>query len=389
MQHFTELPPLSLYVHIPWCVKKCPYCDFNSHELKDTLPEKKYIDTLLADLDQQLVNIWGRRIQSIFIGGGTPSLFSSEAINQLLSGLRARLNFSPDTEITLEANPGTVEQGRFEEFFSIGINRISIGVQSFNNKHLRQLGRIHSAREAIKAIEIAHKADFKRINIDLMYGLPGQSAGEALGDLQCAFALKPEHISHYQLTIEPNTLFHHQPPLLPDDEQLADIEEACREQLSAHDYQRYEISAFARPGQECKHNLNYWQFGDYVGIGAGAHGKITRSDQQNIQRYWMVKNPRDYLDATEQAQRLSGSKLLSDRETTFEFLLNAFRLVDGFSSELFQLHCGQPISTIEKGLQLAEQKDLINWGLKEIKPTKLGLQYLNNLTEIFLPEKND
>ena len=392
MQHFTALPPLSLYIHIPWCVKKCPYCDFNSHELKNALPEKQYVNALLTDLDQQLADVWGRSIQTIFIGGGTPSLFSAEAINQLLSGLRARLNFPPSIEITLEANPGTVEQTRFDEFYAAEVNRISIGVQSFNNKHLQQLGRIHSAKEAIKAIEIAHRAGFKRINIDLMYGLPGQSVGEALGDLQCAFALNPDHISHYQLTIEPNTLFHHQPPLLPDDDHLADIEQACREQLAAHDYLRYEISAFARTDQACQHNLNYWQFGDYIGIGAGAHGKITHVDQtshqQKIHRNWMVKNPREYLNATEQAQRLAGNKQLRDTETSFEFLLNAFRLVDGFETELFQLHCGLPISVIEKGLNLAEQKNLINWGLKEIQPTKLGLQYLNDLTEIFLPDEN-
>ncbi len=388
MQHFTALPPLSLYIHIPWCVRKCPYCDFNSHEFtgsEDAFPEKHYVEALLADLDQQLTDVWGRSIQTIFIGGGTPSLFSAEAINQLLSGLRARLNFPPSIEVTLEANPGTVEQARFNEFFAVGINRISIGVQSFNNKHLQQLGRIHSAKEAIKAIEIAHKSGFKRINIDLMYGLPGQSIGEALGDLQCAFALNPDHISHYQLTIEPNTLFHHQPPMLPDEDHLADIEAASREQLAAHDYLRYEISAFAKTGQACRHNLNYWQFGDYLGIGAGAHGKITRSDAQRIHRNWQVKNPRDYLAATTQAQLLGGSKLLSDRETTFEFLLNAFRLVNGFDTELFQLHCGLPISTVENGLRLAEQKGLIDWGLKEIQPTKLGLQYLNDLTELFLP----
>jgi len=397
MQHFSALPPLSLYIHIPWCVKKCPYCDFNSHEFNplqfkesgDSLPEKLYVEALLADLDHQLASVWGRSIQSIFIGGGTPSLFSAEAMNHLLSGLRARLNFPPTIEITLEANPGTVEQARFDEYFSIGINRLSIGVQSFNNKHLKQLGRIHSAKEAIKAVEIAHKAGYEKINIDLMYGLPGQSAGEALGDLQCAFALNPDHISHYQLTIEPNTLFHHQPPLLPDDEQLANIEQTCREQLVTHDYLRYEISAFARAGQECTHNLNYWQFGDYIGIGAGAHGKITRSDKQNIYRSWMVKNPREYLNAREQTQRLAGNKQLTASETGFEFLLNAFRLVNGFDTELFQLHCGLPISVLEKNLQCAEQKDLINWGLKEIKPTKLGLQYLNNLTELFLPDEKD
>jgi len=393
MQHFSTLPPLSLYIHIPWCVKKCPYCDFNSHELRDSLPEKQYIEALLTDLDHQLASVWGRSIQSIFIGGGTPSLFSGTAMDQLLSGLRARLNFPPTIEITLEANPGTVEQARFDEFLAAGINRLSIGVQSFNNKYLKLLGRIHSAKEAIKAVEIAHKTGFKRINIDLMYGLPGQSEGEAVGDLQCAIALNPDHISHYQLTIEPNTLFHHQPPRLSDDDQLADIEESCREQLAAHDYLRYEISAFAKAGQECRHNLNYWQFGDYLGIGAGAHGKITHvdriSDQHSIQRSWMVKNPRDYLDATEQAQRVSGNKQLSTAETGFEFLLNAFRLVNGFDTELFQLHCGLPISVVEKGLNLAEQKNLINWGLKEIKPTKIGLQYLNNLTELFLPDEND
>jgi len=377
---------LSLYIHIPWCVAKCPYCDFNSHELKGALPEQAYIDALLGDLDHQLENVWGRNIQSIFIGGGTPSLFSPEALNRLLSNVRARLNFPPSIEITLEANPGTVEQAKFNEFHALGINRISIGAQSFNNKHLEQLGRIHDAREAIKAVETAHKAGFKQINIDLMYGLPGQSAGEAKGDLQCALALSPNHISHYQLTIEPNTLFHNQPPLLPKEETLAEIENVCREQFAQHDYQRYEISAYATVGHECTHNLNYWQFGDYIGIGAGAHGKITHGAKQHMQRNWIVKNPRDYLNANDSEQRWGGSKIVSDKEIGFEFMLNAFRLVNGFDTELFQRHCGLPISAVETPLQLAEQKKLIDWGLKQIKPTELGLQYLNNLTELFLPD---
>lgn len=388
MQHFTELPPLSLYIHIPWCVAKCPYCDFNSHASSEPLAEKHYVESLLNDLDYQLQFVWGRSIRSIFIGGGTPSLFSPDAFDALISGLRARLNFPPATEITIEANPGTVEQTKFNEYHALGINRISIGVQSFNNKHLKLLGRIHNAREAIKAVETAHKAGFDRINLDLMYGLPQQSPGEATGDLQCALALNPDHISHYQLTIEPNTLFHHQPPLLPDDDHIAEIEDSCREQLTLNGYERYEISAYAKSGQQCLHNLNYWSFGDYLAIGAGAHGKITDGARQQISRHWFVKNPREYLALKSAEQRLGDRKVLTEHEVAFEFMLNAFRLVNGFDSELFQRHCGLPISFVQDKLHLAEEKNLIEWGIQKIQPTQLGLQYLNNLTELFLPDES-
>jgi len=385
MQHFSELPPLSLYIHFPWCVKKCPYCDFNSHAKDAALPETDYINSLLADLDHELPLIWGRKLHSIFMGGGTPSLFSAEAMEQLMSGLRARLNFKPDTEITMEANPGTFEQHKFKSFNDIGINRLSIGVQSFNNKHLQQLGRIHDAKEAIRAIEVAHKAGFEKINIDLMYGLPSQTLGEAKGDLQMAMAMNPSHISHYQLTIEPNTYFHVHPPFVPDDERIADIEESCREMFAANGYDRYEISAFAKSGQQCQHNMNYWQFGDYIGIGAGAHGKLTDVAKQQIERRWKVKNPRDYLAASSTEQQTSGSQLLDQQTSAFEFFLNAFRLIEGFDSNLFALRTGQPISSVDKQLQLAESKGLIEWGLDTIRPTQTGLQFLNNLTELFLP----
>lgn len=389
MQHFSELPPLGLYIHFPWCVKKCPYCDFNSHTVKESVPEQDYVSRLLDDLDQQLPQVWGRSINSIFMGGGTPSLFSAESLEQLVSGIRARLNFKPDTEITLEANPGTLEKDKFSDFRALGINRLSIGVQSFNNKHLQQLGRIHNAKEAIKAIEAAHKAGFEQLNIDLMYGLPGQTTGEAKGDLQMAFAMAPSHLSHYQLTIEPNTYFQQHPPLLPDDDRLADLEETCRELLVKNDFERYEISAFAKADQQCVHNINYWQFGDYLGIGAGAHGKITHAPKQQIQRNWNVKHPRDYLNANTADERSAGSQILSEPETAFEFFLNGLRLVEGVDSELFQQRCGLPISYIETTLQQAEAQGLIDWGLKQIKPTETGLQYLNNLTALFLPESRD
>jgi len=383
MQQFTALPPLSLYIHIPWCVRKCPYCDFNSHEAKQALPEREYIRALLDDLEQQLPQFWGRSIHTIFIGGGTPSLFGVESLAQLLSELRARLNFAPDIEITLEANPGTAEQEKFSGFREAGINRLSIGVQSFNDQHLQKLGRIHSAREAIKAIEMAHKAGFEQLNIDLMYALPGQSVGQAMGDIQCALALAPTHLSHYQLTIEPNTYFYHHPPLTPDDDHIVDIEEACREQLASAGFERYEISAYARESQQCAHNLNYWLFGDYLGIGAGAHGKRSDAHAQQIVRNRQHKNPRDYLSTQD---KTAGRDIPDARTSQFEFMLNALRLTEGFDTELFLQRTGTPIAQIETQLQQAEQKGLIEWGLKRIAPTPLGLQYLNDLTSLFLPD---
>lgn len=386
MFNFTSLPPLALYIHFPWCVQKCPYCDFNSHELKKDLDEKKYIDALINDLEQELPLFWGRSISSIFMGGGTPSLFSPESIDRLISELRARLTFAPNIEITMEANPGTVELGKFKEFSHAGINRLSIGIQSFDDDKLKSLGRIHGRKEAIRAAELAHDANFKSFNLDLMYGLPNQSITQAIEDIETAIALEPKHLSHYQLTIEPNTFFHHQPPTVPDDDKLWEMQEACQASIAKHGYAQYEISAYAKEGYQCQHNLNYWQFGDYLGIGAGAHGKLTNAPEQKITRSWKVKQPQDYLDKASTGNRISGEKILTRDDATFEFMMNALRLNDGFETEIFQSHVGLPISTIEKSLHQAEEKGLINWELKRIKPTEQGRQYLNTLLELFMPE---
>ena len=295
MPAFTAPVPLALYIHIPWCARKCPYCDFNSHEARGPVPERAYVDALLADLEQDLPRVWGRRLESVFIGGGTPSLFSAEALERLLSGLRARLPLRPDTEITLEANPGTVERGRFAEFREAGINRLSIGVQSFDDEQLRRLGRIHDRRDAFAAAEAAHAAGLDNFNLDLMFGLPGQTVAQGLADIANAIALQPAHVSYYQLTIEPNTLFHQSPPTLPDDEMIDAIQQRAQVELARQGYERYEVSAFARENRRCRHNLNYWEFGDYLGIGAGAHGKLTDPASGQIHRLWKLKHPRDYL----------------------------------------------------------------------------------------------
>ena len=385
MFNFTVPPPLSLYIHFPWCVQKCPYCDFNSHELKKELDEKKYIDALINDLEQELPLFWGRSISSIFMGGGTPSLFSPESIDQLISALRARLTFAPDIEITMEANPGTVELGKFKEFSSAGINRLSIGIQSFNDDKLEKLGRIHGRKEAIRAAELAHDAGFNSFNLDLMYGLPDQSLTQAVDDIETAIALEPKHLSHYQLTIEPNTFFHHQPPSTPDDDKLWEMQEACQTTIAKHGYEQYEISAYAKDGYQCQHNLNYWQFGDYLGIGAGAHGKLTNAPEQKINRSWKTKQPQDYLDKAASEKRIAGEKILTRDDAAFEFMMNTLRLNNGFETELFQQHVGLPISVVEKALKEAEEKNWISWDLKRIKPTNTGRQYLNNLLELFMP----
>jgi len=382
---FSSLPPLSLYIHFPWCVQKCPYCDFNSHELKTTLDEKAYIDALISDLEQELPTFWGRSIVSIFMGGGTPSLFSPESIDRLLSELRAHLSFAPNIEITMEANPGTMELGKFKEFSAAGINRLSIGIQSFSDTKLTSLGRIHGRKEAILAAEQAHDAGFQSFNLDLMYGLPYQTLGQAVEDIETAIALEPKHLSHYQLTIEPNTFFHHQPPTVPDDDRIWEMQEACQESMAQKGYAQYEISAYAKEGYQCQHNLNYWQFGDYLGIGAGAHGKLTNAPEQKIQRSWKVKQPKDFLNNASNEKRISGQKSLSREEAPFEFMMNALRLNQGFKTEIFQQHAGLPISVIEKQLKQAEEKGLISWELKRIKPTDRGRQYLNTLLELFMP----
>ncbi len=385
MHNFTALPPLSLYIHIPWCVRKCPYCDFNSHEQKQALPEKQYVAALLADLEQELPNIWGRPVQTIFIGGGTPSLFSAEALDELLCGIRARLQLPPGAEITLEANPGTVEAGKFHEFRALGINRLSIGVQSFNDDLLEKIGRIHGRREAIRAAEEAHDADFDNFNLDLMFGLPQQTLAQALEDVRTAFALEPTHLSHYQLTLEPNTMFHHNPPALPDDELRWDMQERCQDIIAEHGYGHYEVSAYAKQGKQCQHNLNYWRFGDYLGIGAGAHGKISDAQYQTITRHNKQRNPNDYLRTAHSAERDQGRHRLTRVDVGFEFMLNALRLTEGFESHLFQDHTGLPINIVEKPLQRAEELELIEWSATHIRPTERGRNYLNDLLQLFLP----
>lgn len=385
MFNFTAPPPLALYVHIPWCVRKCPYCDFNSHELRDELPERDYIDALLRDLEQDLPQVWGRTVESIFIGGGTPSLFSPEAIAGLLSGLRARLNLKPGLEITLEANPGTVEQQRFADFRSAGINRLSIGIQSFNDTHLERLGRIHGRREAVRAAEAAHASGFDNFNLDLMFGLPQQRIEEALQDLSTALDLEPAHLSWYQLTLEPNTWFHSHPPRLPDEDSLWDIQEAGRERLGARGYTQYEVSAFARHGRECRHNLNYWHFGDYLGIGAGAHGKLTLPAEQRILRLWKPKHPRDYLAHAGSPEGIGGSHALSEADARFEFLLNALRLNKGFTPELYRAHTGLTYTDLETTLAPLVERGLIEMNA-HIRSTPTGQRFLNDVLAELLPD---
>ncbi len=386
MFNFTTLPPLSLYIHIPWCVRKCPYCDFNSHENKNAVSEKQYITALIADLDQELPDIWGRQLHSIFIGGGTPSLFSAEAIDELLCAVRARLPFTGDTEVTLEANPGAIEAQKFHEFRATGINRLSIGVQSFNDDALQRIGRIHGRQEALRAAELAHDAGFDNVNLDLMFGLPQQSLQQALEDINTAIALEPTHLSHYQLTLEPNTRFHHQPPTLPEDELRWTMQEKCQEKLAEAGYGHYEVSAYARLNKQCQHNLNYWQFGDYIGIGAGAHGKVSNAQYQTITRHAKQRHPQEYLQHAASGQRASRRETLSQKEAGFEFMLNALRLKEGVASSLFASHTGLPISVIESPLKQAEEQGLIEWSATHICPTQKGWDYLNDAQQLFLPE---
>jgi len=383
MLHFSAPPPLSLYLHLPWCVRKCPYCDFNSHQLAADIPQQDYIAALLRDLEQDLPRAWGRHIHSIFIGGGTPSLFSPEAIDQLLSSVRALLPVSPDSEITLEANPGTVELGRFKGYRDAGINRLSIGIQSFNDEKLHALGRIHGGTEALRAAETARAAGFDNFNLDLMFGLPRQTVPEALADLKTAIAMQPSHLSLYQLTIEPNTQFHHQPPILPDDDTIWSMQQQLQALLAANNYVQYEVSAYAQPGRQCLHNLNYWRFGDYLGIGAGAHAKITDAD--GITRLWKIKQPKDYMH---NPSGIGGERRLSRREVPLEFMMNALRLTGGFPTSLFQERAGLPLSVAEKPLRRAEERGLIIWDVEAIYPTELGKRFLNEVVALFLPDPN-
>ncbi|MDG4553916.1 MAG: radical SAM family heme chaperone HemW [Candidatus Competibacter sp.] len=385
MPVFTAPIPLALYVHIPWCARKCPYCDFNSHEARGPLPERAYVDALLADLEQDLPRVWGRRIDSLFFGGGTPSLFSAEALDRLLSGLRARLPLRPDLEITLEANPGTVERDKFAEFREVGINRLSIGVQSFDDGHLRALGRIHDRRAAVAAAEAAHAAGLDNFNLDLMFGLPGQTVERALTDIAHALALQPAHLSYYQLTLEPNTRFYRSPPLLPGDETIDAIQDRAQEELARHGYARYEVSAYARAARRCRHNLNYWEFGDYLGIGAGAHGKLSDSAAGQIQRLWKVKHPRDYLARAGTPAGIGGDAPVREAELPLEFLMNALRLVEGVPAALFGERAGVSLAALEPGWSRARARGLMENDPERLQATELGLRFLNDLLQAFMP----
>ena len=376
-----QLPPLSLYIHIPWCVRKCPYCDFNSHTASPVLPEAEYIDALLADLDLDLPFVYGRELSSIFFGGGTPSLFSAEALGRLLKGVEQRIRFASDIEITLEANPGTFEQVKFSAYRGLGINRLSIGIQSFQEAKLKALGRIHNGDEAIRAADMARQAGFDNFNMDLMHGLPDQSPEDALGDLQQAIDLQPTHLSWYQLTLEPNTVFWNQPPTLPEDDILWDIQEAGQLLLAENGYAQYEVSAYAQPGRPARHNLNYWSFGDFIGIGAGAHGKLSHPDGR-IVRTWKTRLPKDYLNPAKPFK--AGEKLLSVEELPFEFLMNALRLTNGVDAALFRERTGLSLDSLASARQQAEQRGLLHADPTRLAATPQGQLFLNDLLQYFL-----
>ena len=377
----AALPPLSLYVHIPWCVRKCPYCDFNSHESRGPLPEARYVNALIADLEAALPLVWGRRVHTVFFGGGTPSLLSSAALDAILSAVRALVPLTPDAEITLEANPGTFEAAKFSAFRKLGVNRLSIGVQSFNPAHLKALGRIHDDLEALRAIEIA-RSEFDNFNLDLMYALPGQSLSEALADIHTAVEYAPRHISAYHLTLEPNTLFHRSPPQLPDDDAAAEMQVGIESALARAGYRQYETSAFCMPGRQAKHNLNYWQFGDYLGIGAGAHSKI--SSHERIVRQIRHKHPQAYLAKVSEGNAVMESHEVASHDLGFEFMMNALRLSDGFPLRLFEERTGLPLALLQKELQIAEARGLITRDHLRIAPSELGRRFLNDLLQLFL-----
>lgn len=376
------LPPLSLYIHVPWCVRKCPYCDFNSHEAVTILPEADYVQALLADMEQDINLVQGRAITSVFIGGGTPSMFSAGAYRQLFSGLRQRLAFADDVEITLEANPGTVEQEKFSGYRETGINRLSIGVQSFDPVKLKALGRIHGRDEAFKAAEAAQRAGFDNFNLDLMHGLPGQTVMEAVADLQQAIALQPAHLSWYQLTIEPNTVFYRNAPVLPEEESLWSIQEAGQALLATRGYRQYEVSAYAKAGRECRHNRNYWEFGDYLAIGAGAHGKITRAD--GVFRYSKTRLPRDYMAAREHGRFTTTSDFIAAEDLVFEFMLNALRLREGVPAAMFERRTGMALAAIAAPLADLHKRELLLENEARLQCTPAGFNYLNQVLKAFL-----
>lgn len=396
------LPPLSLYVHIPWCVRKCPYCDFNSHALRGELPQMEYVAALLRDLEQDLPRVYGRSVRTVFLGGGTPSLFEPEHIDALLSGIRARIALAAQAEITLEANPGTVELARFRGYRDAGITRLSIGIQSFDRDKLQALGRIHGRDEALAAAQAARAAGFDNFNLDLMYGLPGQTVDDSLADLALAFESGAPHLSLYQLTLEPNTLFHREPPRLPDEDMIAAMYAALLARTQQAGYQNYEVSAYAKPGAACSHNLNYWQYGDYLGIGAGAHAKITQpigdvpddspsvdgaTPRIAIMRLWKVKQPQEFLNKAGARTAIGGETRVTAPEAAFEFMLNALRLTAGVPVELFTERTGVGMETIAAPLAAAEQRGLLARTTTHLVPTALGRQFLNDLVALFLPAR--
>lgn len=403
-------PPLSLYVHLPWCVRKCPYCDFNSHQAKGALPFDAYVDALVRDLEQDLPLVWGRVVHSVFFGGGTPSLFPADAIDRFLQQAGARLRLAPDAEITLETNPGTAEHGRFDGYRAAGVNRLSFGIQTFDDATLQRLGRIHDSSEAERAVKMAQDAGYDNFNIDLMYALPGQTLHGAAQDLERAFALQPTHLSHYQLTLEPNTVFFARPPQgIPDEDSAWDMQEHCQAMLADAGYAQYEVSAYARPGRQSAHNLNYWRFGDYLGIGAGAHGKISSGAAQQVRRRWKHKHPQVYMDTAGTAASLGGDDVIAAERLPFEYMLNLLRLHEGFSLRDFEARTGLPRHVIDARLRRALQRgwleqvdpaapggeagrqagahlarDVAGRVDVVLRPTELGRRFTNDVVELFL-----
>ncbi len=377
--------PLGLYIHIPWCLRKCPYCDFNSHPQRGGLDQAGYVDALLADLAQEQALARGRPLHSIFIGGGTPSLFSGAAIGRLLAGVRALIPWAPDIEISLEANPGAVEAVRFEGYRSAGVNRLSLGVQSFDPGCLQRLGRIHSADEALDAVATARAAGFDNLNLDLMFGLPGQDLAMARRDLESALALAPEHLSYYQLTLEPNTAFHARPPVVPDDDSSWEMQQQGQALLAAAGFGQYEVSAYARPGRRCRHNLNYWGFGDYLGVGAGAHAKLSL-EAGAVERRWKLRDPRAYQASAAGPGRVSGRRRLTRADLVLEFMMNALRLNQGFTPAQFEARTGLALAAAEPALTRARDAGLLELGAAEIRPSELGRRFLNDLLDYFLAD---
>ncbi|MEJ8569446.1 radical SAM family heme chaperone HemW [Elongatibacter sediminis] len=379
------LPPLSVYVHLPWCVRKCPYCDFNSHEARGDIPDDRYVAALLADLENDLPRVWGRPVHSVFFGGGTPSLFSAAAIGRIIDGLRSRLNLVPGAEITLEANPGTVEHDCFEAYRDAGINRVSLGAQSFDDEALRRIGRIHGASEIDRAVESLHRAGLANFNLDLMFGLPGQTVAAAVEDVDRALAHDPAHVSHYQLTLEPNTAFHARPPRLPGESACWAMQEQAADRLQAAGFGQYEISAWARSGAECRHNLNYWRYGDYLGIGAGAHGKVTLPAEGVVMRGSKQRHPRAYLEALDTGRWLAETRAVPAAERVFEFFLNQLRLRDGVRATDFGPRTGLPWSAAEEAVEAAIGKGLLEWSGQRLIPTGTGWRFVNETQALFLP----